>query len=368
MTRLTVETGRRDVLLSEPYTIAYETYDRVSLLFVRIADAAGRIGHGSASPAPEITGESVDSCAAGLQSAAARLGDDGWPPSPETRGWLDDLADRAPAAAAALDMALWDLRARRAALPLHELLGGRRAATVTSVTLGIDGLEATVRRARERAAQGFLALKIKGGRDATADGERVRAVRDAVGDGVELRFDANQGYLAEDALRFVDATHDTALTVLEQPLAAADTEGARSLVLRLRARRARGEAVPLLLADESCVRTADAARLAVTESAEALNLKLMKVGGLDAAAAAECVARGHRLPCMVSCMDESALSIAAALHWTLARPNVRWVDLDGHLDLCEDPFAGLVQLREGRLLPAEGPGLGDVPASGARLF
>ena len=112
------------------------------------------------------------------------------------------------------------------------------------------------------------------------------------------------------------------------------------------------------MADESCVTVRDAMSLAGRGSVDSLNLKLMKIGGLQPATRADEVAAAHGMPTMVSCMDESELAISAGLHWALSRANVRWVDLDGHLDLLDDPAAGTVQLRDGLLRPGPGPGLG----------
>jgi len=88
-------------------------------------------------------------------------------------------------------------------------------ATSVFVTLGILPPEETVRRARERVAQGFRALELEGGRDIDQDIARVRQVRDAVGPDIELHFDANQGYSVEEAPRFVRGVASARLGLFE---------------------------------------------------------------------------------------------------------------------------------------------------------
>ena len=112
------------------------------------------------------------------------------------------------------------------------------------------------------------------------------------------------------------------------------------------------------MADESMRGPDDALRLVASRGTDMLNVKLMKVGGIGEAQRVAAIAGAAAMPVMVGCMDESALAIAAALQLALASPRVTLADLDGHLGLEDDPFAGAVLLRAGSLYPSARPGLG----------
>jgi len=176
------------------------------------------------------------------------------------------------------------------------------------------------------------------------DVERVRAVRGAAD--VPLQVDVNEAWTIEEALDALPQLADLGVEYCEQPLAAGDPRGAELK---------RDSPIPIYV-DEDCHTLADVA--ACAERAHGINVKLAKSGGIREAVRMVHAARALGLGCMLGCMIESGLGIAAAAHIASLFDHV---DLDGNLLLALDPWPG-VQFADGVQIPADLPGLGVSPA------
>lgn len=336
--------------LIEPYDIAYETVQEVTNVFIRIETNTGLNGFGCAAPDMVITCESPDTvitCFNTKITPGIRGADPLRPAMLIER--FKSVMNENPSALAALDMALFDILGKYSNLPLWRLLGGYRDRIKTSITIGILPLSETIERSEDWIKRGFRCLKLKGGKDVDSDIERVIRVREEVGKHIELRFDANQGYSMEQAVRFVNETKKANLELLEQPTPRGQPDLLRSVTNRAR--------IPVM-ADESLMTLRDAFRIARRELADMVNIKLMKVGGILESLQINSVARSAGLEAMVGCMDEAGLGIAAGLHFALGRANIAYADLDGNIGLAGDPSSGAVRLKDGILYPGTGPGLG----------
>jgi len=338
--------------LLRPYAISHRPMtDHVDNGIVELTTHDGHIGLGAASPGDFVTGETHEACAEALgeQHLEWLIGRD-VRELPAVCRELEARAPAAPAARAAIDMALHDLLAQRLDVPLVTLLGRAHDTLPTSITIGIKSLDETLAEADEYLGRGFRVLKVKLGESLEGDIERLHKLRERIGAQALIRVDPNQGYDAADVMRFVEATRDLEIEFLEQPMPARDVDGLRGLPRELRQR---------IAADESLLDDKDALALIAPPGACGIfNIKLMKCGGVRAAMRIAAIAETAGVELMWGCMDESIISISAALHAALASPATRYLDLDGSLDLARDVAEGGFVLEEGHMRTTDAPGLG----------
>ena len=345
-----VQIWSRDLQLVRPYTIAYRTIDSVANLFISVHLSTGVVGLGAGSPAAAVTGEQLLDSVLLLQQRLPALLRNQSLEAAVAENWAAHFPGR-PAATVAIEMALFDALAQSQNKSLLEYFGRAIDPLPTSITIGIkeDPAEALA-EAREYHDRGFTHLKLKTGRDVTADIEYCRLLREACGPDTQLRVDANQGYTTADLARFYEATLDYGVELIEQPLPAGQQDKLRELPWDIRR---------ICAADEGLHTTADLDRLCVPEPAYGVfNIKLMKCGGLREARDIGRRAQEYGIELMWGCNDESVVSISAALHTALSLPNTRYLDLDGSLDLAEDIASGGFDIQTGVMYPRLSGGLG----------
>ena len=319
---------------------------------------SGVVGLGEATPLPGWT-ESREACATALAGAEIRRGAASVPEA------LD--AASTPAARHGVALAVADAAARDAGERLADRLAedaGVDTAPAESVpvnaTVGDGTPDETAAEAGRAVDAGFDCLKLKiGARDLDADVERVRAVRDAVGDGVALRADANGAWDRETARRALDALTPFGLAYVEQPLPADDLDGLAALRGGDRAEGTDGgdgdERVPIA-ADESVAARGIGAVLDAG-AADAVVCKPMALGGPDRALAAALLARSAAVDPVVTTTIDAVVARTAAVHVAAAVPDVSPCGLATGALLDEDLAPDPCPVAAGAVAVPSGPGL-----------
>ena len=324
-----------DLTLTVPFRISRGVQHTSSNVIVQV-NHDEITGYGEASPY-EYYGESPETVLACVALFAGNLGNDPFALEDIMEG-LDKIIRLNPAAKAAVEMALYDIVGKILNVPLYKLLGLNPAhAALTSFTLGLDSPITMAKKAL--LARDYPILKVKVG--TRHDLDIIKAIRDV--SPAVIRVDANAGWTPKEAIKNINALAPYTIEFVEQPIPAHDLAGLKLI----------RDNVPIpIIADESCVTVEDIPRIA--DCVDGINIKLMKCGGIRHALKMIHVARAHNLLVMIGCMIESSLAITAAAHLT---PLVDFADLDGHLLINDDPYAGVTVVK-GKLMLPDGPGLG----------
>ncbi|MEU8328598.1 enolase C-terminal domain-like protein [Micromonospora sp. NPDC048839] len=239
---------------------------------------------------------------------------------------LPALAAELPAGMlAGLDAAVHDLLGRRAGMPVHRWLGRPAWSPVpTAYTIGLVAPDHAGATARALVQRGFQLIKVKCGDE--VDSVRVAAVR-AAAPAARLVLDPNGAWTPEQSVRMLDVLRAHGIDAVEQPIAPGTPQ-------RLAWISARTDVPVIADEDAATVAHVDALAGAVT----GINIKIAKCGGIHAAQRIVDAARAHGMDLMLGCLVASSLGIAPAVHLA---SEARWIDLDGHLLLADDPWTGL---------------------------
>ena len=303
----------------EPFTIATGTMRFAQNTFLRIHTENGMIGVGECSAFPMIVGETQNTCFEMAKDFAALWkGKD----ARDIKSRMQELhafTANNSTIKSAFDMALYDLAAKDAGKPLYEFLGGKKKVLETDLTIGIGTPDQMAKQAVDFINRGVRIIKIKLGKNAVEDIERVRKIRHAVGEKIVLRLDANQGWNFEDAKYALNEMAKSDIEFCEQPMRKWEDHKLPELK--------RQSDIPIM-ADESVFDHHDAERLIAEDSCTFMNIKFAKSGGILEAEKINRVCEQNNIACMMGGMLESRLALTAFAHFATAHNNIKFYDMD----------------------------------------
>lgn len=321
------------IKLNEPFVIAKGPMTHARITVIKIHTGSGIYGIGECCPFRTIHGETQEgSVASAKELARLLLNQD----ATKIR-FLNSLMDKSLAGnasiKAAFDIALYDLNAKLAGMPLYQLLHGNPDKEIyTDMTVSLLDKKTMVEKATFYQKEGFPVLKIKlGDRPSTKDVQRMEAIRAAVGPQMPLCIDANQGWNYNEALEALQGMAHLNIMHCEAPINAGN--------LRQLKRLRNLSPIPLM-ADESVFSHRDAFQVLAHGTFDLINIKLGKSGGITHAMKIAAIAEANDIYCQVGCFSESRLGITALAHFVTAWDHIIHFDLDAPLMHSEDPIIG----------------------------
>ena len=263
---------------------------------------------------------------------------------------LDKVARYNTRARAAVDFALHDLTAKRFAVPLYSLLGGKHRSEIPVMRLlAIGSPESVAQEALKVIQDGYRYLKIKVGTDPETDVSRIKAVREAVGNAVTIVADANQGDDVKGAISVVNKMAQYGLAIIEQPVLSSDFKGLATIRRNVEVR---------VEADESARSLYDVMRLIDLEAVDFVSIKPPELGGLKVSQKVAALCEAANVGCLIGTTLGSQYVDAVGAHFAAATGNMTFgCELGEYTRLRDDPVSGL-QEKDGCVTVPEGLGVG----------
>ena len=338
--------------MTKPMKMAGVLIKAADNVLVRVELDGGHVGWGEAASAHSMTGETVESMMAAVRHMAPALLDMDGADIEAVSTRMDQLMYYNQSAKSAVEMALHDALGKALGKPVYELLGGKKRGRVPVLwLLGTGSIDGDIAEAKAKQAAGFVAFKVKVGvGDPLDDALRTRKVCEALGRGLLISSDANQGYSLEQALAYVKAVDGSGLDFFEQPISGHNIDGMATL--------AAATGIPIGF-DEGLHGMEDLLQHHERKAARGCSLKTIKLGGLKGVmhAAELCQKLGMHvnLACKVA---ESGIAAASLMQLAAAVPEVAWGVSITNQYLADDIVRATIKVVDGHAEVPGGVGLG----------
>ena len=339
-------------LLKTPFITSLRRVDSLEDIVVAIECDDGTIGYGEGAPTPQITGETMGSMVAAIEYIKPHIIGHKIEDFDTLIRLTHTLIVKNTTAKSALEIALYDLKAKSQKLPLYRMLGGSQTVFSTDITISMNKTEKMIEDCYSAVALGYDTLKIKIGDNPAKDIERITAIHKALDKNIRLRLDANQGWSAKESVELLHALEkqDIVAEFIEQPVAADDIEGLKYIRQRVQ--------TPVL-ADESIFNLKDARRLLEIQAIDYVNIKLAKTAGITQAMELAELSKSFGVKCMIGCMLEGPISVAAGVHVASAKADIiTMLDLDAVTLLASHPVKTNIDFNQSTITLSNDTGLG----------
>lgn len=346
-----VELYASKIKLKEPFIISLGPLTHAENVIVIIRTNSTITGTGECSPFMAINGESMETGMVVGRYLATALKEKNPLDIEACHKIMNAVIYANSSIKSAFDMALYDIAAQAAALPLYAFLGGSNNKTlITDYTVSIDNAKKMAADAAKIKANGFQVIKVKLGGTKEDDIERIRQIRAAVGNDIPLRIDANQGWSTDDAIEILKALKPFNIQHCEEPIVRWNFMELHSI---------KKQSPIKIMADESCCDEHDAKRLLDLDACDYFNVKLGKSSGIFRAEKIIHIAEERNIDIQLGGFLESRLAFTAAAHLALSSDRIVHCDFDTPLMFEEDPVVGgITYSNKGEIILPKGIGLG----------
>jgi o-succinylbenzoate synthase len=352
MTITNIYTKTLKAELKNPFITSLRRVDMLEDLVVFIECSDGSIGYGEGAATPVITGETFGSMVSAIEHIKTHIM--GLPIADFNTilNLVHTSIVKNTTAKSALEMALYDLKAKSKKLPLYAMLGGSKKEFRTDITISMDSVETMVQNSLNAISLGYNSLKIKIGDNSKKDFERIVAIHQSIDSNISLRLDANQGWSAKQSVELLLALESKGIIAefIEQPVLADDIEGLLYIKQRVQ--------TPIL-ADESIFSLKDAKVLLDMQAIDYVNIKLAKTAGITQALKLADLSASYGVKCMIGCMLEGPIAVSAGVHLASAKADIiTMIDLDAVSLLASHPVKTNIVFDESYIKLSDDIGLG----------
>ena len=309
--------------LKTPFITALRRVENIEFVRVKLECINGFIAYGEAPATMAITGEDIPIILNSISLIKNNL------LNIDLNSALEVLHNSSigSSAKASLDMAIITLLAKEKNISLYQYFIKKDEnlevkTLFTDVTISLNTIEKMFKDAKDAISQNMPILKIKLGHDILHAIEITKLLANKLKEST-LLIDANQAWSLDSSLEYLESVKDLKIELIEQPVEALKLEDLKQITQKSHIN---------IMADEAVFTLEDAKQIIKSKSADMINIKLMKCGGLSKAVEILDFAREKGVKCMLGSMLEGPISINAALHLALAYGDViRYIDLDSPL-------------------------------------